>query len=644
MFSRCITTLAASLGLSAMALATDQSGVATLTPNSSLNLETGAVSNSGGDILWNGKELIPQGHAALHNLGAYGQRAFKAIRASHAQAAAYRAEPIPAARLVAGDIFGVRTTGGHYAKVVVAAAEGDALSLQYTTFEAATANPKPAASPGPVITGVLNNYSYILPGLPNYGIAPGSIFIIFGTGLSAAGSAVLQSSAAPGLPASLNQTSVSVTVNGVTTTPSLYYATATGIAAVLPSKTPVGDGTITVTYNGQPSAAAPIHVVASAAGLDTLYGTGYGLAVATDPGFSVLTVTKPATPGQTIILWGSGIGADTANDDRIYPQSQNNLTAIPTQIYIGGIAANILYRGRSQFPGLDQYNVVVPQNVSPGCFVSVVLMTGSVVSNAVTLPVSSSGGPCTDPATGLTAAQLQSLATKGSGFSNSIVVAIAQTTKLDGTSQAAALALPAGLHSSYFGIGYEYVSEGSCTVVPPQQGSFTNIGNILDTGSILVSGPSGQVNLAGIQAPLPGSASPFPGTYTFTSSGGADIGSFKATLNLSTAPITITNASSFATITRSQGATITWTGGFPGGDVQIEGEDGGSFGDVRFYCHAPSSAGQFAIPPSILMALPPGVGKMVVTNYSAGQPITASGVDVGFAVGTALYVMDANFK
>ena len=37
----------------------------------------------------------------------------------------------------------------------------------------------------PVVTELQNNYSYIQPGLPNYGISPGSLFIIKGTGLAA---------------------------------------------------------------------------------------------------------------------------------------------------------------------------------------------------------------------------------------------------------------------------------------------------------------------------------------------------------------------------------------------------------------------------------------------------------------------------
>jgi uncharacterized protein (TIGR03437 family) len=159
---------------------------------------------------------------------------------------------------------------------LVTAISGASITLQYYTYGAASA---PA---GPAITGVQNNYSFILPGLPNYGIAPGSIFIITGTDLANPGPAVLQSSAPPGIQTTLNGASISVTVGGVTTHPAMYYAIPTQIAAVLPSSTPVGTGTITVTYNGTPSSQEPIVVVPTALGLDTYYGAGTGLAVATD--------------------------------------------------------------------------------------------------------------------------------------------------------------------------------------------------------------------------------------------------------------------------------------------------------------------------------------------------------------------------
>ena len=638
-----IALVAVSCAITAQA---DQSGTFTLSPHVFLNLETGATSNTGGDIRWDGAALTPQGRAGLFNLGKYGTRGYKFIAARVASGAAYSAEPIPASVLVAGDVFGVRTNSGHFAKVLVTAAEGGALSIQYTTFlsarssSASLSTKDRAAASGPVISKLQNNYSYIVPGLPNYGIAPGSLFVIFGTGLSTSAPPVLQSSAAPGLPATLNQTSVSVTVGGVTTTPGLYYTTATSIAAVLPSTTPVGTGTVTVTYNGQTSAAAPIKVVASAVGLDTLYGSGFGAGVVTDTNFNVLGLKNSAMPGQAVILWGSGIGADTANDDKVYPQGSHNLTAAQTQIFIGGISANVLYSGRSQYPGLDQFDVVVPPNVSPGCFVSVVLQTGSVVSNTITMPVDPSGAVCSDPATGLTGTQLQSFAAKTTV--NSLGMVVAQTTNGANHSQTQAFALAGAFGGANFGTGMEYASQGSCIVIPPSLGNFSP--NALDAGaSIQLSGAAGNASLSngggfyGAQLSNPLT----PGTYTLTGSGGKDLGSFKVALTVGT-PLTVTNNAALATITRSQGATVNWTGGFPNGDVQISISAGAPA--VKFFCHAPSGAGQFTIPPSILLALPAGAGSFSVGNYSAPQTVTASGLDVGAATALVSTVVKTTLK
>jgi hypothetical protein len=209
--------LAAALSTVAMA---DQSGNVTLTLNTYLNLDTGGISSAGGDVLWNGTSLAAQGQAGLYNLGRYGSRIFRSINARSAARVPYSAAPIPASALIVGGIIGVRTNGGHYAKISVTAVNGSSISLQYTTFIAASIAVHPSLfGPPPFIFQVQNNYSYLLPGVPNYGIAPGSLFAIQGMNLNGNATPVLQSSAAPGLPTTLNQTSLSVTVNGVTTIP-----------------------------------------------------------------------------------------------------------------------------------------------------------------------------------------------------------------------------------------------------------------------------------------------------------------------------------------------------------------------------------------------------------------------------------------
>src|SRR5271169_4166684 len=111
-----------------------------------------------------------------------------------------------------------------------------ALRLGLATTVLACAFPSVALA-APAITQILNNSSGTPKGLPNYGIAPSSIFIVTGSGLADPGTPTLQDSSA-GLPLTLNGASITVVVNGVTTHPALYYTSPTQIAAVLPAATP----------------------------------------------------------------------------------------------------------------------------------------------------------------------------------------------------------------------------------------------------------------------------------------------------------------------------------------------------------------------------------------------------------------------
>ena len=95
--------------------------------------------------------------------------------------------------------------------------------------------------------------------------------------------------------------------------PAMYYATPGQIAAVLPSNTPTGNATITVTYNNATSNAFSFQVVPYALGLNTYFGSGSGLVLATDNATGdKITYTNSAKPGETVVLYGSGLGADTA--------------------------------------------------------------------------------------------------------------------------------------------------------------------------------------------------------------------------------------------------------------------------------------------------------------------------------------------
>jgi hypothetical protein len=64
-----VAVLAAALPTVALA---DLTRTTTLQANTTLNLETGATGSSGGDLLWDGTTLIPQGAAKAVNIGVVG--------------------------------------------------------------------------------------------------------------------------------------------------------------------------------------------------------------------------------------------------------------------------------------------------------------------------------------------------------------------------------------------------------------------------------------------------------------------------------------------------------------------------------------------------------------------------------------------
>jgi uncharacterized protein (TIGR03437 family) len=330
-----------------------------------------------------------------------------------------------------------------------------------------------AGAAAPTISGVQNNYSYLIPGVPNYGIAPGSLFIVKGTGLAAQGTQPklwdLSQGPLPQSSPNANGTSIAVVVGGTTVHPGIYYISETQVAAVLPSTTTVGNGTITITYNNQTSATANISVVTSAMGFDTLYGLGVGEGVATDNATgNLITYNASARWGQVVVLWGSGLGADTSNNDLTYPLKQNNLSYI-SALYIGGVQAQILYQGRSQYPGVDQIDVVIPNGVQ-GCFVSITAISGTgnaqLVSNTVTLPVEENGGPCSDSNFSLSAGQLTMLA----GLP-SVKTGVVQINERSTPQGAVATSVVLGTFfngaAAQYGSGYGSASYGSCFVSEP---------------------------------------------------------------------------------------------------------------------------------------------------------------------------------
>jgi uncharacterized protein (TIGR03437 family) len=243
--------------------------------------------------------------------------------------------------------------------------------------------------PPPFPYQISNSASYAPANAPNGGIAQGSLFVIFGQGL---GPATLAQSGYP-LSATLAGTSVKVTV-GFTSTDALILYTSIGqVAAILPSRTATGTGTLVVTYNGTAGSSIPITVVPSSFGTYSVASNGLGPGIITGADYGLKTFASPARPGDTLILWGTGLGAITGDESN--PPTPANLFS--PQVLVGDATpAKVTYAGRSSCcSGLDQINFVVPADVE-GCFVPVSVESGGVNSNFTSLPIASSGS-CSQP-------------------------------------------------------------------------------------------------------------------------------------------------------------------------------------------------------------------------------------------------------
>lgn len=620
----------------------DISAIMVLRANSALNLNTGAIDSSGGDLLWNGSTIAPQGTAKVSNVGNFGAANFAASGlAIFAQLASdAKATPIAANLLVPGDVFVAVTNGGRTAKVMVIANTGGSISLRFTTFGAT------APAGVPLITNILNNSSLIAQGLPNYGIPPSSLFVVTGASLADPGDPVLQSSAEPGISSTLNGASITVSVNGVTTNPGLYYTSPRQLAGVLPASTPVGVGTFTVTYRGQTSAPAPIEVVPTALGINTYNGD---LGVATDAVTgALLTYSNSASPGQAIILWSTGLGANPADSDSVFTSTPHSV-GTPLQIYIGGIPAAILYQGSAGYPGVNQINVTVPDSAPTGCWVSLAAISGTVVSNIVTIPINRGGGACLDQQSGVNGNQISPSGAQT--FRTGLVSLIqAHTVNRNGAPMVANSANGAFIRYTGLYAPNRALSPGGCLVnpaTPPIPGV-----SPLRAGIITMSGPAGTQTLGsalGINgqffANLAAAAIPSTGgTFTFNGGGGTDVGPFTTTLTLANPLLTWTNQAAAANIDRAQGFPVTWSGGNPGSYVYISGGATSAAGVLGTYlCMAPADARQFTVPAYVLLGIPEGSGGAVVQN-TISSTFSASGLDLTNAIADVSFSTAATYR
>jgi uncharacterized protein (TIGR03437 family) len=130
------------------------------------------------------------------------------------------------------------------------------------------------AQPAIAEQGVTNAASYSILGLPNGGgLTPGSIMVIFGSGL---GPAVVESATGYPLPVELAGTRVRIG----NASAYLVYSSATQVAAIVPSSVQPGTHEVTVTFGERTSPPVRVPIVPVDFGIFTRNAAGYGQAAA----------------------------------------------------------------------------------------------------------------------------------------------------------------------------------------------------------------------------------------------------------------------------------------------------------------------------------------------------------------------------
>src|SRR5262249_33297468 len=130
----------------------------------------------------------------------------------------------------------------------------------------------------------------------------------------------------------------------------MIFTSPSQISGIPPSDCPTGNADLTVTAGGQTIAAVPVTIVRSSLGIFAQISAGSGPGIVhqfisqTDQ--PLTAVVRPARPGQTMILWATGLGAASGNEAQ-GPLPGDMKDALGVEVWVGLKKARVTYAGRS---------------------------------------------------------------------------------------------------------------------------------------------------------------------------------------------------------------------------------------------------------------------------------------------------------
>ncbi len=234
-----------------------------------------------------------------------------------------------------------------------------------------------AAAPVLTTGGTVNAF-YRVSGGP---LSPGTIVEMYGSGLASSATGT----GAPPLPLAFNGTSVLV---GGLSAP-LFYVSDGQLDVEIPSELAATQQyPILVLVNGAVALPDQLDIVALQPSVDVL--TDGTLVAQHGADFSLVTTSKPAKPGELLVIYLLGMGPtdpSVASGAAAPSNPLAQVTAQPT-ITVDGNSASVYFAGLAPgFSGLYQVDFYVPTNARSGNL-TVVISQNGVPTNTTALPVS----------------------------------------------------------------------------------------------------------------------------------------------------------------------------------------------------------------------------------------------------------------
>lgn len=260
----------------------------------------------------------------------------------------------------------------------------------------------PGAPPSVNDNGVVNGASFAAGGNQ---VAPGAIVSVFGSNLTDGTSCVHSAGCDPTFDNTKHlRTSMSgaqIIINNDLFHPvPIFAATPTQLNFQVPVELTGTSFTIQVKVNGQASALKTIQVAPITPGIFAFnsQGTGAGAITHNDNAGTPISDSSPAAPGETIVIYATGLGSVTPSVATGTTATGLTATVAAPTVTIDGVPAQVSFSGLAPCcVGLNQINVVLPSNVRTSANVNVSVSIGGKQSNTVTIATRTATAPTAPP-------------------------------------------------------------------------------------------------------------------------------------------------------------------------------------------------------------------------------------------------------